>query len=60
MRRSVLSVDGSWKECEKKGLDNNLLGADCSGSGVQSVLRDDLKAAMKPERYTGRKKEQVR
>ena len=33
------SVDGSWKECERERFGEQPSRADCSGSGVQSVLR---------------------
>ena len=42
----------------EKGLDNNLLELIAADPAFNLSL-DDLKAAMKPERYTGRAKEQV-
>ena len=53
----TLSMEAG-KNVKEKGLDNNLLELIAADPAFNLSL-DDLKAAMKPERYTGRAKEQV-
>ena len=53
----TLSMEAG-KNVKGKGLDNNLLELIAADPAFNLSL-DDLKAAMKPERYTGRAKEQV-
>ena len=53
----TLSMEAG-KNVKVKGLDNNLLELIAADPAFNLSL-DDLKAAMKPERYTGRAKEQV-
>ena len=53
----TLSMEAG-KNVKEKGLDNNLLELIAADPAVNLSL-DDLKAAMKPERYIGRAKEQV-
>ena len=56
-RIRTLSMEAG-KNVKEKGLDNNLLELIAADPAFNLSL-DDLKAAMKPERYTGRAKEQV-
>ena len=53
----TLSMEAG-KNVKEKGLENNLLELIAADPAFNLSL-DDLKAAMKPERYTGRAKEQV-
>ena len=53
----TLSMEAG-KNVKEKGLDNNLLELIAADPAFNLSL-DDLKAAMKPERYIGRAKEQV-
>ena len=46
------------RNVKERGLDNNLLGTNCSRT-ILNITLEELKKQMDPSKYTGRSKEQV-